>query len=143
MTGVRTNRPADSVDGETMFAEWLDQCCIRYERNYVVTSGNVDFLIKFSTSHVYCDVKEVRASPGMPDSTIDADGHIRSDIRKLRAKFDFRPTLPVLLATINFCPKFFTGLTVARAMLGEIGVLFDRHTRNVRNAMRASLRPCW
>lgn len=128
MTAVWSKRPSGPVDGEALFAEWLGQHCIKYERHYEVTPGNVDFLIKFSRSRVYCYVKEVRASPDPSGSSIDADGHIRSDIRKLRAKFKSRPTLPVLLVTINFSPKFFTGLTVSRAMLGEVGVLFDRHT---------------
>lgn len=129
MTAVLSKRPEGPVDAETLFAEWLDQHCIKYERHHEVTPGNVDFLIEFSKSRVYCDVKEVRASPpDLSGSRIDADGHIRSDIRKLRAKFKARPVWPVLLVTMNFSPKFFTGLTVSRAMLGEVGALFDRHT---------------
>ena len=131
MTTVWSKRPAGPVDGEALFAEWLDRHCIKYERDYEVTPGNVDFLIKLSKSRVYCDVKEVRASPDPSGSSIDADGHIRSDIRKLRAKFKSRPLLPVLLVSMNFSPKFFTGLTVSRAMLGEVGVLFDRHTMEI------------
>jgi len=131
MTAVWSKRSAGPVDGETLFAEWLDQHCIKYEPHYEVTPGNVDFLIEFSKSRVYCDVKEVHASPNPSGLSIDADGHIRSDIRKLRAKFKSHPTLPVLLVTMNFSPKFFTGLTVSRAMLGEVGVLFDRHTMEI------------
>ncbi len=131
MTALWHKRPPDTVDGEALFADWLDQHCIRYARHHEVSPGNVDFLIKFSKSPVYCDVKEVHASADPSGRAIDADGHIRSDIRKLRAKFKSRPTSPVLLVTMNFSPDFFTGLTVCRAMLGELGVVFDSNTLEV------------
>src|SRR2546425_13366833 len=88
--------PAGPVDGETLFEEWLRQHCIKYQRHHEVRPGNVDFFAHFGTSKVYCDVKEVRDSTKPSVSGIDADGHIRSDIRKLRAKFKARPDLPVL-----------------------------------------------
>jgi len=115
-------------DGEALFEEWLSRHSLKYQRHHRVEPGNVDFLIHLRASIVYCDVKEVRDSPEPSVSNIYADGHIRSDIRKLRGKFKAHPDLPVLLVTMNFSSHFFTALTVARAMLGEIGVLFDRDT---------------
>jgi len=120
-----------SVDGEVLFEEWLRRQCLKYQRHHEVHPGNVDFLVHFGTSSIYCDVKEVHDSEEPSGANIDADGHIRSDIRKLRAKFKARPDLPVLLVTMNFSSNFFTALTVARAMLGEIGVHFDRLTLEI------------
>ena len=123
--------PIGPVDGEALFEEWLRRHCLKYQRHHEVHPGNVDFFVHFGTSNVYCDVKEVRDSAEPSGSDIDADGHIRSDIRKLRAKFKGRPDLPVLLVTMNFSSSFFTALTVARAMLGEVGVHFDRQTLEI------------
>ena len=131
MTAFWSKKPASPVDGEALFAEWLDEHCISYERDYEVTPGNVDFLIKLPKVQVLCDVKEVHASSDASGSVIDADGHIRSDIRKLRAKFRSRPVSSVLLVTMNFSPDFFTGLTVSRALVGEVGVVFDRQTAEI------------
>ena len=123
--------PTGHVDGEALFEEWVRRHCLKYQRHHEVRPGNVDFLIHFRTLSVYCDVKEVRDSAEPSGSNIDADGHIRSDIRKLRSKFKARPDLPVLLVTMNFSSNFFTALTVARAMLGEIGVHFNRETLEI------------
>jgi len=47
---------------------------------------------------------------------------------KLRDKFKERPKEPCILVSMNFSKKFFTGLTVVKAMLGDIGVNFDKKT---------------
>lgn len=110
------------VDGETVFARWLDDHNIRYERDHKVDGGDIDFFVEHERWRVYCDVKEIRTSRPLAELGINADDHIRSDIRKLRAKFKSRPMLPVVLVCMNFSAKVFTGLTVARAMLGEVGI---------------------
>jgi hypothetical protein len=129
MHGPTTVRRGAALDGEELFARWLSEHSIPFERNFKVDGGDLDFYIKSESGHIYCDVKEIRTSRKLLDWDLDADDHIRSDIRKLRAKFRTRPTLPVLLVTMNFSEKFFTGLTVARAMLGEVGILYDKGYR--------------
>ena len=66
---------------------------------------------------------------------IDAHGHIRSDIRKLRSKFKTRPNVAVILVTMNCSSNFFTGLTVARALMGDIGINFDRRALQVTSPL--------
>src|SRR5688500_18532350 len=97
-----TMRGSTLMDSEALFAEWLDQHQITYQRNFYVDPGDVDFLIQSTTPHIYCDVKEVRDSKQEPRWEIDAYTHMRSDIRKLRDKFRKRPDLPLILVTMNF-----------------------------------------
>ncbi len=60
---------------------------------------------------------------------IDAYTHIRSDIQEFRDKFGkSRPNEPCVLISMNFSSRIFTGFTVAKAMLGDVGVDIDRET---------------
>ena len=110
------------TDSETLFSTWLDQHQIKYQRNYPVNPGNVDFLIESTSPHIYCDVKEVRDSPNKTPYEIDAYKHIRDDIKELRKKFKDRPKLPLILVTMNSSRSTFSGWTVGRALFGEVGV---------------------
>jgi hypothetical protein len=76
---------------------------------------------------IYCDVKEIRDSDVGSLGHIDAYLHLRGDIRKLRNKYK-RKKLdgPAVLITMNCSSNYFTGLTVARALVGDIGITFDR-----------------
>jgi hypothetical protein len=75
---------------------------------------------------VFCDVKEIKHTK---KNEIDAYNYIRKDIQNLREKFKTRrPNDPVLLITFNFSSRFFTGYTVARAMLGDIGITYNKIT---------------
>ena len=117
------------MTAEGIFADYLREHGFLFQRSYPVNRGNVDFRIVSSGYTVLCDVKEVRDPRTDPSGRVEAEGHIRSDIRKLRAKFGkHKPNYPVVLVTMNFSSRFFTGLTVARALLGEIGFTFDRAT---------------
>lgn len=120
-----------TVDSESLFASWLDRHRLRYQRHYHVEPGNIDFLVESTNPHVLCDVKEIRQSERESVEGIDAHAHIRSDIRKLRSKFGNQPEFPVVLVTMNFSPNFFTGLTVARALLGDVGVEIERQSLRV------------
>jgi hypothetical protein len=117
---------------EEVFCRYLDQHSLQYEQDYLVGSEtnptNVDFYIKSGDFSLYADVKAVISSgaTGGPD----ADRNIRKDVRRLRSKFKCIPTVPVVLVTINYSPRFFTGLTVAKALLGEIGLYFDTNGRS-------------
>jgi hypothetical protein len=118
----------DAEISEGLFASYLGDLGIEYQRHYRVSGDrNVDFRIEAS-SVVLCDVKEVRDSRTQNGSEIDAYSHIREDLRDLRKKFkNTKPTGPVVLVTMNFSSNFFTAFTVARAMLGDVGVeLFNR-----------------
>ncbi|MFQ5853657.1 MAG: hypothetical protein ACE5JU_24115 [Candidatus Binatia bacterium] len=118
-----------TCDSEKLFADYLIKHKLLYDRNYSVASGDADFRVVRETSTVLCDVKEVRDSTKDPHGRLDAGGHIRSDIRKLREKFKYgRPDQPVILVTMNFSTNFVTGLTVATALLGDIGFDFDKKT---------------
>lgn len=110
---------------EGLFASYLSDLHIVFQRHYPVSGNrNVDFRIE-TPSVVLCDVKEVRDSGSQPGSEIDAYSHIREDLRDLRGKFkNTKPAEAVVLVTMNFSSKFFTALTVARAMLGDVGVEF-------------------
>ena len=118
---------------EKIFRDYLNSHSFEYEENFVVGDQvqpkNVDFFIKSSRLAVYADVKEVRAS--QQNGKVDADRNIRKDIKNLRDKFGHnRPVRPVVLVTMNFSSRFFTGLTFARALLGEVGAYFDTSGRS-------------
>jgi len=117
---------------EDVFREYLDSHPYIYQRDYIVgdeaNPKNVDFFIEFEKSLICADVKAVVTS--RQEGELDAQRNIRKDIRSLREKFGRnRPVTPVVLVTMNFSEKFFTGLTVARALLGEIGCFFDFYGR--------------
>jgi hypothetical protein len=114
---------------ETEFAAYLDSHSLSYERDYHVGPGNFDFRINGHTEPIYCDVKEIRDSDVDSIVGIDADLHLRSDIRKLRNKYKGkRLDGPVVLVTMNFSSNYFTGLTIARALMGNVGIMFDRRS---------------
>ena len=122
----------DIPASEDLFATYLAERQLTFQRHYVVGKGDVDFKVESAGHIVYCDVKEVRDSQSDPGGRIDAGNHIRSDIRKLRAKFGkTRPQNPLVLVTMNFSSTFFTAFTVASALLGKIGLVFDRSTGEV------------
>jgi hypothetical protein len=94
---------------------------------------NVDFRLTKGKQIILCDVKEVRDSenrlkPGAArlGGKIDAQAHIRGDIKKLRQKFDSPPADPLILVSMNYSSIFFTALTVSRALMGEIGVTYEQ-----------------
>lgn len=119
-------------NSEVLFERYLRENKYSYEPHHPVGGGNVDFKVNSKGSAVLCDVKEVRDSAedsGAGFARLDAHKHIRGDVRKLRQKFkDERPAFPVVLVTMNFSSRFFTGLTVARALLGDAGKFVDRGT---------------
>lgn len=120
----------DAEVSEGLFASYLDAHGMDYERHFRVSGEkNVDFKIAASDV-VLCDVKEVHDSRMGSPGIIDAYTHIREDINDLRKKFKKKkPTNPVVLVTMNFSSNFFTALTVARAILGDIGAEFDSQSR--------------
>ncbi len=136
---MRAREKLTKVDGdksEKLFAEYLDRHGMPYKRDHDVGGGNVDFYIEAKGSCVLCDVKEIRDSKKDKHGHIDAYRHIRSDIRKLREKFKKdRPQLSLVLVSMNYSSKFFTGYTVARALLGEIGVVYDRELRTIESPL--------
>jgi hypothetical protein len=111
----------DAELSEKLFKSYLDHLGLRHGRHvFVHGDKNVDFYINGETP-VLCDVKKIRPSPTDPDQ-IDAYSHLRDDLRDLRKKFGpSKPMIPVLLVTMNFSGRLFTGFSVARAMLGDIG----------------------
>lgn len=123
---------------ESLFEEYLKKQRINFHRNFPVNSHNVDFRLTKGNHMILCDVKEVRDaevtfSPGVEKligGRIDAQDHIRGDIKKLRQKFDSPPTVPLMIVSMNFSSNFFTALTVSRALMGEIGVIFERGVGN-------------
>ncbi len=111
----------DAAVSESLFESYLHHLKVSYQRHVPVRGDkNVDFRIDGDLA-ILCDVKEVRA--GATDSPdIDAYSHIRDDLAELRKKFgSCRPQVPVLLVTVNFSGRLFTGFSIARAMLGDVG----------------------
>ena len=117
---------------EEAFRGYLDEHSLEYERNHIVgdeaNPTNVDFFIKSGDSSIYADVKAVITRRRRDE--VDAYRNIRKDIRSLRKKFRQSPAFPVILVTMNCSSKFFTGMTVARALLGEVGFYFDSEGRS-------------
>jgi hypothetical protein len=121
---------------ESLFKEYLNEQRINFSNDFLVNSKNnknVDFRLLKGQQIILCDVKEIKDSkvklrPGdmKLGGNINAQDHIRGDIKKLRQKFDTPPTDPLLLVSMNLSSNFFTALTVSRALMGEIGVIFKR-----------------
>ena len=119
----------DAEMSESLFELYLDHLRLKYRRHVRVHGErNVDFCIE-GNCPLLCDVKEIR--PGAKDSgEIDAYAHLREDLRELRKKFGpSRPSTPVLLVTVNFSGRLFTGFSVARAMLGDVGAELSSNGR--------------
>lgn len=112
----------NQADSEDLFLDYLARHSFLFVRNYSVGRGNVDCRVERNGSVVLCDVKEVCDPEVNSHGKIEAHDHIRSDIRKLRAKFKNRPDVPVVLVTMNVSSRFFTGATIGVALLGDIGV---------------------
>lgn len=122
----------DANFSENAFRSYLDSHGFEYEENYVVGTPknpkDIDFLIKAKNCELYADVKEVRNSTEERLFN-DAFLHIREDISDLRKKFKTnRSSLPVLLISMNLSDNYFTGFSVAQALLGDTGVLINPHT---------------
>jgi hypothetical protein len=115
---------------EKEFASYLDTQGLIYKREYHVGPGNFDFRIESHCGPLYCDVKEIRDSDreSLEEAgPISAHLLLRADIRKLRNKYKGKKLDgPVVLVTMNFSSNFFTGYTVASALLGDIGVILYR-----------------
>jgi hypothetical protein len=120
----------DAELSEGLFESYLGRLGLRHERHVRVHGDkNVDFHVDGDTQ-VLCDVKEIRPSPTNPDQ-IDAYSHLREDLRDLRKKFGpSKPVVPVLLVTMNFSGRLFTGFSVARAMLGDVGAEISPEDRS-------------
>src|SRR5262249_54649632 len=114
---------------EGLFASYLEGLPVEYQRHVPVHGNkNVDFLIE-GDPQILCDVKEVRPG-GNRALGIDAYAHLRDDVSDLRKKFgSSRPRKPVLLVSVNFSGNLFTGISVARAMLGDVGAEFSAEGR--------------
>jgi hypothetical protein len=128
-TTIETNSMTE-LASETEFASYLDAQGLVYKREYHVGPGNFDFRIESHSGPLYCDVKEIRDSDRV---SLEEGGPIssylllRDDIRRLRRKYKGKKLDgPVVLVTMNFSSNFFTGFTVANALLGDIGVILRR-----------------
>ena len=120
---------------EILFTKYLEENNYWFEKNYIIDScidnKNVDFKILSPTSNIiiFADVKEVRNSPKIKNGEIIANSQIKNDIKNLRQKFSKKEiSQPVVLVTMNFSDTPFTGLTVVRAIYGEIEATFDKNT---------------
>jgi hypothetical protein len=112
---------------EMEFAGYLDTQGLIYKRDYHVGPGDFDFRIESHCGPIYCDVKEIRDADSESFGEIRAYLPLRGDIRKLRNKYKGkRLDGPVVLITMNCSSQFFTAYTVARALLGDIGVILHR-----------------
>jgi len=124
-------------ESEQLFEYYLKLHGFEYQRDFAVDQGNinsanVDFRVESNSQVVLCDVKEVRDSNHDINGDLNAYTHIRNDINKLRKKFGKnKPKEPCVLVSMNFSSKFFTGLTIAKAMLGDIGICFDKQTKQI------------
>ena len=115
---------------EKEFARYLDTQGLLYKREYYVGPGNFDFRIESHYGPLYCDVKEICDSDRLSleeAGPISAHIQLRDDIRRLRGKYKGKKLDgPVALVTMNFSSNFFTGFTIASALLGDIGVILYR-----------------
>jgi len=119
-------------ESEQFFEEYLQEHRLDYQRDFFVDPGNVDFCVTSNSCTVLCDVKEIRDPVKNVGGELYPYHHIRKDIKKLRKKFGKnRPNEPCVLVSMNFSERFFTGFTVVRAMLGDVGVAFDKTTKQI------------
>ena len=117
---------------EKFFEDYLNQYNLKYERDFFVEPGNVDFRVKSSDRFALCDVKAIEKTGVDNDSKLWAQRNIRKDIKIFRNKFGKnRPMEPCVLVLMNFSSMIFTGLTVARSMRGEIGYIFDGTSKEI------------
>jgi len=122
--GVKSHKQMES---EKAFATYLEDQRLLCVRDYHVGPGNFDFRVETHCEPIYCDVKEIHDSDIESVKGIDAHLHLRGDIRKLRNKYKGKKLdVPVVLVAMNFSSNYFTGLTVARALMGDVGITFDR-----------------
>lgn len=119
MKPVNSNHPSENV-----FAEYLTQSAITFERDYPVDPGNVDFLVSRQGASVLCDVKAVVKGGEGPYQPVGAKYRIREDIKKLCQKFRSAPSMPLVLVTLNYSSEMFTAYSVQEAMLGDVEVGF-------------------
>lgn len=117
---------------EKFFENYINQYDLQYERDFFVDPGNVDFRVKSGTHFALCEVKAIENTGIENDGKLWAQRNIRKDIKGFREKFGKnRPVEPCVLVLMNFSSMIFTGLTVARAMRGEIGYLFDGASKEI------------
>ncbi len=124
------------MESEKVFTSYLEKQNLTYKRDYHVGPGNFDFRVDNHCGAIYCDVKEIQDSDFESVEGIDAHLHLRGDIRKLRNKYKGkRLDGPVVLIAMNYSSNYFTGLTVARALMGDVGINFDRNTLKVGKSL--------
>jgi hypothetical protein len=117
------------MESEKEFASYLEDQGLVYERDYHIGPGDFDFCVDTRCAAIYCDVKEIQDSDIESVEGIDAHLHLRGDIRKLRNKYKGKKLdVPVVLVAMNYSSNYFTGLTVGRALMGDVGITFDRNT---------------
>lgn len=118
---------------ETEFSRYLQDQKLPYTRDYKVGPGDFDFRIESHLGSIYCDVKEIHDSDiESLIGEVDAYLHLRGDIRKLRNKYRGKKlSNPVFLVAMNFSSNFFTGHTVAKALMGDTKVTVDKLTLQV------------
>lgn len=122
----------EGLISETEFIRYLEDQRLPYTRDYKVGPGEFDFRIEGHSGPIYCDVKEIRDSDIESLGEVDAHFHLRGDIRKLRSKYRGKSlNSPVILVSMNFLSNCFTGLTVAKALMGDTEVRLDRCTLQV------------
>jgi hypothetical protein len=113
------------MESEKEFASYLDDQGLVYEPDYHIGPGDFDFCIDTGCGRIYCDVKEIQDSNIQSVEGIDAHLHLRGDIRKLRNKYKGKKVdVPVVLVAMNYSSNYFTGLTVGRALMGNVGLHF-------------------
>lgn len=72
---------------EKLFAKYLSQHYLKYNRNFPTGNGrNIDFYVESNGQVVLCDVKEICDSKPARKDSIDAETHIRKDIKRLRGE---------------------------------------------------------
>jgi|WetSurSiteA1Bulk_404760.scaffolds.fasta_scaffold66968_2 hypothetical protein len=117
-------------DSENLFEDYLKKHKFSFEKEFPVSPGNIDFKTEKGGYIVLCDVKEVRDWNKGGYAQILPQDQIRSDIRKLRKKFGRqKPSFPVILISMNFGTNFFTGVSIATALFGDIGFTFGPVTK--------------
>jgi len=114
----------DSFKAEKIFYNYLRTHGYRTNGPYKIGKKNVDFqIIDKNNRLVLSDVKIVKqVKKDKAQYEIDAHSFIRKDIKSLREKLKEADEIkcPVILVSMNFSSKFFTSLTVSRAMFGEV-----------------------
>jgi acetone carboxylase gamma subunit len=120
------------LNSKKIFEDYLIKNKLSFEKNFPLGANNIDFRVNSGTLSAFCCVNEISIISDDKNKKTGAFINIRKDIQKLRSIFgNYLSSDPIVLVTMNLSHITFTGLTVVRAMYGDIEIIFNKETLKV------------